>query len=147
MMKTTYELAMCHEEGPRRVDSFLWSGVTKIDQKVPAGGNGKMSLLEKKKAEWAAQKESTWQTAYKNQYLVCPCPAPTDPPPSGRAQTVPCAPNQYATPPRPQPGSLVQSRWERPLTRRARAGEEARRRDAGDEGRDRVPGKRLQLQA
>jgi len=80
MMKTTYELAMCHEEGPRRVDSFLWSGVTKIDQKVPAGGNGKMSLLEKKKAEWAAQKESTWQTAYKNQYLVCPCPAPTDPP-------------------------------------------------------------------
>ncbi|KAJ1487159.1 hypothetical protein T484DRAFT_1942007 [Baffinella frigidus] len=56
--------------GPRRVDSFLWSGVTAVDTKVPTSGNGKMSLLEKKRAEWKSEKESTWQTAYGKQYLT-----------------------------------------------------------------------------
>ena len=34
-MKTTYDLSISHIEGPRRVDSFLWSGVTAVDTKVP----------------------------------------------------------------------------------------------------------------
>mmetsp|Transcript_27437 Transcript_27437/g.56220 ORF Transcript_27437/g.56220 Transcript_27437/m.56220 type:complete len:206 (-) Transcript_27437:373-990(-) len=68
LMTTTYDLSHCHAEGPRRVDTVLWSGVTKIDRNVPTAVHSKSSLLEKKKAEWAAARESTWQTAYGKQY-------------------------------------------------------------------------------
>jgi hypothetical protein len=68
-MTSTYDLTMSHVEGPRRVDTMLWSGVTKIDNGVPTAVHAKSSLLEKKKAEWAAAKESNWQTAYSKQYV------------------------------------------------------------------------------
>mmetsp|Transcript_43310 Transcript_43310/g.86910 ORF Transcript_43310/g.86910 Transcript_43310/m.86910 type:complete len:207 (+) Transcript_43310:1-621(+) len=68
LMTTTYDLAHCHAEGPRRVETVLWSGVTKVDKNVPTATAAKSSLLDKKKAEWAASRESTWQTAYGNQF-------------------------------------------------------------------------------
>jgi len=68
-MTSTYDLSMSHVEGPRRVDTLLWSGVTKVDNNVPTAVHAKTSLLEKKKQEWASAKESNWQTAYSKQYL------------------------------------------------------------------------------
>ena len=68
-MTSTYDLSMSHVEGPRRVDTLLWSGVTKVDNHVPTAVHAKTSLHEKKKQEWAAAKESNWQTAYGKQYL------------------------------------------------------------------------------
>ena len=32
---TTYDLAMCHADGPRRVDTMLWSGITKVASSSP----------------------------------------------------------------------------------------------------------------
>jgi hypothetical protein len=32
---TTYDLAMCHADGPRRVDTMLWSGITKVASSLP----------------------------------------------------------------------------------------------------------------
>jgi hypothetical protein len=66
---------MSHVEGPRRVDTLLWSGVTKVDSNVPTAVHAKTSLLEQKKQQWAAAKESNWQTAYSKQYLQ---PEPTE---------------------------------------------------------------------
>ena len=74
-MTSTYDLTMSHVEGPRRVDTLLWSGVTKVDSKVPTAVHAKTSLLEQKKQQWAAAKESNWQTAYSKQYLQ---PEPTE---------------------------------------------------------------------
>lgn len=40
---TTYNLAMCHADGPRRVDTMLWSGITKVRYlfcPCPFAGNG-----------------------------------------------------------------------------------------------------------
>lgn len=68
-MTSTYDLSISHVEGPRRVDTLLWSGVTKVDNHVPTAVHAKTSLLEKKRQEWAKQKESNWQTAYSKQYL------------------------------------------------------------------------------
>lgn len=67
-MTSTYDLTMSHVEGPRRVDTMMWSGVTKIDSQVPTAVAAKSSLLEKKRREWEAAKESTWKTAYSKQY-------------------------------------------------------------------------------
>ena len=68
-MTSTYDLSISHVEGPRRVDTLLWSGVTKVDNNVPTAVHAKTSLHEKKRQEWAASKESNWQTAYNKQYL------------------------------------------------------------------------------
>ncbi len=68
-MTSTYDLSISHVEGPRRVDTLLWSGVTKVDNNVPTSVHAKTSLHEKKRQEWAASKESNWQTAYSKQYL------------------------------------------------------------------------------
>mmetsp|Transcript_26778 Transcript_26778/g.52231 ORF Transcript_26778/g.52231 Transcript_26778/m.52231 type:complete len:203 (-) Transcript_26778:135-743(-) len=67
-LTTTYNLAMCHADGPRRVDTMLWSGITKVDKSVPTQVASQMSLLEKKKAMWAKDREDTWKTAYGQQF-------------------------------------------------------------------------------
>jgi len=66
-MISTYDLSISQVQGPKRVDTVLWSGVTKVDRNIPQGVHERSSLLEKKKAEWKAAKESTWQTAYSKQ--------------------------------------------------------------------------------
>mmetsp|Transcript_27541 Transcript_27541/g.69505 ORF Transcript_27541/g.69505 Transcript_27541/m.69505 type:complete len:203 (+) Transcript_27541:96-704(+) len=67
-LTTTYNLAMCHADGPRRVDTMLWSGITKVDRAVPTEVPATMSLLEKKKQMWAKDKEDNWHTAYNQQF-------------------------------------------------------------------------------
>eukprot|EP00291_Cryptomonas_curvata_P019056 CAMPEP_0172174802 /NCGR_PEP_ID=MMETSP1050-20130122/13872_1 /TAXON_ID=233186 /ORGANISM="Cryptomonas curvata, Strain CCAP979/52" /LENGTH=132 /DNA_ID=CAMNT_0012846829 /DNA_START=224 /DNA_END=619 /DNA_ORIENTATION=+ len=68
LLTSTYDLTMSHAEGPRRVDTLLWSGITKVDSKVPTTILEKGSLLDKKRAEWSAQRESPWRTAYDQQF-------------------------------------------------------------------------------
>ena len=87
---------MNHADGPRRVDTLLWSGITKVrmpiidanitfphhrhlslltglfapqvDRAVPTDMPPKKSLIQQKREKWAADKQDTWHTAYKTQY-------------------------------------------------------------------------------
>mmetsp|Transcript_55796 Transcript_55796/g.136659 ORF Transcript_55796/g.136659 Transcript_55796/m.136659 type:complete len:204 (+) Transcript_55796:114-725(+) len=73
LMTSTYDLAMCHADGePRRVETMLWSGITKVDKEVPTGTHRKQTLLEKKRAQWAEDRDDEWKSAYKAEYRGVP---------------------------------------------------------------------------
>lgn len=65
---TTYELAHCHAAGPRKVQDTMWSMDTKKNMELPETAAQSSSLLEKKKAEWAKQKESVYASTYQKNF-------------------------------------------------------------------------------